>query len=128
MYLRLDGERILPIEYGRGVDGGITAVANEPPEALRIVVPIRVHARIELLDASEADAIAFLDEHGERTPINVYQGSSRRTTRTTPFADGRTDNLTLTDAVTTAVLMKAGEKVRDAAIQLRGGELQVIRL
>lgn len=127
VYLRLDGERIVPLEYGRGVAGGVTAVDGDPPDDLTIVVSLRVHVRIEFADPLEADEMVALDADGQVRPIDVFEANGRTTTSSLRFRLGRTPVMVLTDDVTAIRLRKAGRDLRTVAVVLRPGEVNELR-
>lgn len=128
VYLRIDGDGLVPLEYGRGVDGGVTGVAGAPPDALRIEVVRRLHVRIELIDPAEAEAVAFEDVDNRRRPIDLIEGRSRQTAEEFRLTDGRTPVLAITDDAVRAVLLRGGEVVRKVPIRLVPDQVNELRL
>ncbi|MEQ1895587.1 MAG: carboxypeptidase-like regulatory domain-containing protein, partial [Planctomycetota bacterium] len=57
-YLRLQGAETIPLEWGRGLAGGLAQLAGEEPERVRITVERRCHFRVELADPGLADELA----------------------------------------------------------------------
>ncbi len=125
-YLRIDGEEILPLEWGRS-EQSLLALIGEDPAEIEIVVPRRCHVKVELIDPARAAEVAFLDSDGEPVDANVMQGNSRRTTERVSFVEGRTPTLAVTDAAVTLVLYLAGEEVHRESIELGSGELNLLR-
>ncbi len=127
-YLRLDEDRILPREYGRGVAGGITAVDGRPADELRVVVTRRVHVQCTLADAGEATAVGAEDADGQRVPIDIFLGRGRRTTEAAPFEEGRTPTLAVPETVRTLLLLRDDGVVRRVPVTLGFDELNQITL
>jgi len=126
-YLRLDGENILPLEHGRGVEGGLLVLTGGRTSDLRIEVRVRVHVQVELVDAGLADTLAVLDLAGRPLIVNVFQGRSRRETDTLPFTDGKTPVFVVPDTASTLVLRKGDQEVRREPLQLRVGAVNSLR-
>ena len=127
VYLRLDGEDILPEEYGRFVAGGIGTLSGGLMESLQIVVAVRVHVQVELDDPSSADRIRVLDIDKNPVIINVFAGNSRSETSTLSLVDGRTPIIVVPDNATTMVFLKDGKEVRTINLGLIAGEINQIR-
>lgn len=127
VYLRIDGDSVLPIEYGRGHEEGITAVADQPIDNLRIVVPVRIHFRVELSDANLADQICALDAEGKRLGINQITPNGRTTRRAFDLQGGQSEVLSVSDAVSSFALLKGDETLRTIPFSPRYGEVNVIR-
>lgn len=127
-YLRLDGEAILPEEFGRDVAGGLLELANGAAERLRIEVGVRVHVQIELGDPSAADAFMVLDERDQPITINIFTGRGRREQDQVELNDGRSVVFVVPDDARTLVLRKAGKDVRREVLNLRPGEVNTLRL
>ena len=127
VYLRLDGEDILPLEYGRGVEGGIETLSGGAVENLLVTVSVRVHVQVELDDPNSADQIQVLDVERQLLPINVFAGNSRRTSRELDLVDGRTPVMVLPDHATTMVFLKNGTEVKTVNLGLIPGEVNRIR-
>ncbi|MEO6597430.1 MAG: carboxypeptidase-like regulatory domain-containing protein, partial [Planctomycetota bacterium] len=127
VYLRLDGESILPVEYGRGVAGGLLELSNDRPD-VRIEVGVRVHLQVELLAPTSADTIAVLDAAGKTVIINVFSGRSRSETDELSLADGKSPVFVVPDSAATLVLSKAGKEVRREVLQLHAGGVNTLQL
>ncbi|MFY9344699.1 MAG: carboxypeptidase-like regulatory domain-containing protein, partial [Planctomycetota bacterium] len=128
VYLRLDGDTILPLEYGRDVAGGLLELAAGSPEDLRLVVAVRVHVQVELLDPASADAIRVLDGDGRALIVNVFEGRGRRETDELELPGGKSPVFVVPDSAATLVLAKAGKEVRREPLQLRPGAVNTLRL
>jgi protocatechuate 3,4-dioxygenase beta subunit len=131
VYLRVNGEDTLPVEYGRHVEGGLAALGGARAgegrlEDLEIVVPLRVRLRVELSNPAEADAVAVLDEAGEPIVINVIAANGRREDERMPIVAGRTEVLTVTDSAATLVLLAGNSEVRRVPLALRRGDVNVV--
>ncbi len=126
-YLRIDGSETIPLEWGRGVEGGLEHMVGEDFEDLEITVGRRCHFQVELADASEADTLAVLDAAGVEQTISEYHGNGRRDGPRHPLVEGRTGSLAVTDAATTLVLYRDDVEVRRAPLELVPGEKPVIR-
>jgi len=127
VYLRIDGEGILPMEYGRRHEGGLLDLGRGRPREFEIVVSRRMHLRVLLDDPVEADALSILDEAGQRVSINVMRGTSRSESRRVILVGGVSDGLTVSDMARTLVLLSGGKEVRRLPLQLAPGEMNEIR-
>jgi RNA polymerase sigma-70 factor (ECF subfamily) len=134
VYLRIDGDAILPLEYGRYVEGDArfehTAVRELPKdkiEQLEIVVEQRCHMQVELADAAFADELAVLDGAGHELVLSLYDGNSRREKLHQPIHEGRSDVLAVPDTGHTLVLFRTGAEVGRAPVQLEPGKLTTVR-
>ncbi len=129
VYLRLDGEDILPLEYGRDDARGIGGVSHGEVESLELRVQVRYHFQVELSgpEAGTADEIEVLDGAGERIPINLFLGNSRRTTDSVELKDGKSDALVVPEAARTLVLRSKGVELRRTPLHLVTGELNIVR-
>ncbi len=128
VYLRLDGTDTIPLEWGRGVVGGLASLVGQGYEDLVITVSRRCHFQVELSVADEADEVAVLDAQGEELVISEFLGNGRREMQRFPIQDGRTNTLGVGDEGKTLVLFKGGEEVRRVPLQLVPGERVVLRL
>jgi len=92
-------------------------------------VQLRYHFQVELAgpEAKTADEIEVLDEGGERIPINLFLGNSRRTTDTVDLKDGKSDALVVPESARTLVLRSKGVELRRVPLHLVAGELNTVR-
>jgi RNA polymerase sigma-70 factor (ECF subfamily) len=129
VYLRLDGEDILPLEYGREEAHGIAGASHGEVESLELRVQVRHHFQVELSgpEATTVDEIEVLDGAGTRLPINLFLGNSRRTTDSVELKDGKSDALVVTEDARTLVLRSKGVEVRRAPLHLVAGQLNIVR-
>ena len=134
VYLRVDGDTILPLEYGRYVEGDSrfanTAVRELPKdkiEQLEIVVEQRCHMQVELADAALADELAVLDAQGHELVLSLYAGNSRQERERHPIHEGRSDVLAVPDTGRTLVLFRAGAEVARSSVQLEPGKVTTVR-
>lgn len=126
-YLRLEGEGILPLEYGRGTAGGLLVLTNGDVRDVRIEVCVRMHVQVELRDPTSADALAVHDLDGASIVINVFSGRSRRESDTLEFVDGKTPVFVVPDTASALVLLKGGKEVRREPLQLLAGAVNALR-
>ena len=126
-YLRLEGEGILPLEYGRGTPGGLLVLTNGDVRSVRIEVRVRLHVQVELSDPTSAEYVVVLDAGGNEVNINVFSGRGRRESNALAFADGKTPVFVLPDTATTLILRKGETEVRREALQLRAGDVNTLR-
>jgi len=126
VYLRVDGDDVVPVEFGRGAEHGISSLAPDV-ENLEIRVSVRIHAQVHGAPP-EAEAIAVLDADDERLPINVFHGDGRRTTQTLELTDGRSVVFAVPETATRLVLLKEGEPMRTVRLQLVPGQVHRIDL
>lgn len=121
-YLRVDGEDMVPIEYGRGFLGGLEAMAGDRIEDLVIEVAMRCHFQVELTDPDSADAFSIVDAENRELPINSFHGTGRMTTHRMPLENGRTGVLAAQDDGAEIVLYSGGAEVARVPISLTPGE------
>jgi hypothetical protein len=127
-YFRIDGDDILPSEPGRGMPGGIFALAGGKPNDLRLEVRSRLHVQVELLDPTRADRIGVLDADGRSVHLTVFHGRGRRDADRLELAEGRSPVFVVPDHATTLVLFAGDEEVAREPLQLRPGSVNTLRL
>ena len=127
-YLRLDGDGILPLEFGRGEAGGLFEVLGGRGDDVRLTVAVRLHVQVELLDAASADAIRALDDAGKPVSLTVFQGRGRNDTERLDLVEGRSAVFVVPEGTATLVLEKAGKAVRREVLSLLPGSLNTLRL
>lgn len=134
VYLRIDGEGILPLEYGRYVEGDarfLNASVRELPldriEALEIVVDRRAHVQVELGDPAVADEFALVDEAGGELELSTFSGNGRREGVRQPIREGLSDVVAGTDRAHSVVLFKRGLEVVRLPVTLVPGETKTVR-
>lgn len=126
LFLTVRGEGVLVQHFGLD-EGGLEAAGLGPLDGLRIEVARRVEVRVELGDASAADAFTMLDARGETLPISSYAGGGQSVAASWPVRDGRTPVLAVSEAAQTVVLWRAGREVARIAVVLQPGTVNVVR-
>ncbi|MFN0242246.1 MAG: sigma-70 family RNA polymerase sigma factor [Planctomycetota bacterium] len=133
VYLRIEGETVLPLEYGRYVEGDarfadapVKELPKDKIEKLDIVVDQRCHVQIELADPSMADALSVLDESGRALELSMFTGNGRREDTRLPIVDGRTAAIGVGDRGKMVVLYKGGAEVARRPVELKAGELVTV--
>ena len=133
VYLRIQGEDLIPLEYGRFVEGDprfADAPVRELPkdriDRLEIAVDRRCHFQVELADPTAADALSVLDADARPLVINVFVGNGRREEERAPIVEGRSHSMAVSDRGRTLVLYRGGVEVVRRALELEPGE--VVRL
>ncbi len=127
-YLRLDGERILPLEFGRGVAGGLFELTAGNVTDVAITVRQRLHVQVELSEPTAADGLEVYDRDGQQLMIDVFQGGSRNTVDRLPFvAEGRTPVFVVPDTAATLVLKLGEREVRREALALAAADVNRLR-
>lgn len=128
IYLRLGGDLILPLEYGRGHEGGLEGlVGTDHLTDFDVPVALRTHVRVELTDPARAQTIQFLDAEGEILPINVMEGRGRYTVVAYELVEGRTPTLAMPDTAWTLVFRRGEEEVHRMPVELHPGDINVLR-
>jgi RNA polymerase sigma-70 factor (ECF subfamily) len=122
VYLRIEGEGLIPLEYGRG--GELPA---DRIERLEITVDRRCHFKVELTDPAAADEVAVLDAEGNELILNIFVGDGRRENERAPIAEGLSHTLAVSDAGRTLVLYLQGKEVGRVPLALEPGEMKEIR-
>ena len=125
-YLRMDGDEILPSEFGRG-EAGLGSVWAGSMLEVEIVVNRRMHFKVELSDSGQADRIAVLDGKGRRLMIQLFTGDGRTSSDTVDLKAGASEVLAISDAAETLVLYSDNAEVKRIAMGLRAGEVNIIR-
>ena len=119
-YLRIDGNTNLPLEFGRGLTGGFAEAGNGLVEALEIVVRRRVHVQVEIAGGTDAaESLQVLNDQGEALMINVFQGTSRRTTRRLPIQGETTPAFVVPDDAATMVFFRGETQIREIPLILQ---------
>ncbi len=133
-YLRVNGANILPLEYGRYVEGdprfanvSVRELPRESIESLEIRVDARCHMQVELGVRDLADELAVLDERGTPLELSLFEASARREGPRQPLHDGRSAMLSVPESGRTLVLFKGGVEVARSAIELDPSEPTTIR-
>jgi RNA polymerase sigma-70 factor (ECF subfamily) len=133
VYLRVNGENILPLEYGRYVEGDerFTDAIRELPrdriESLELVVELRCHVQVELVDPSAADQVAFVDAKGRELTVSYFIGEGRREQPRHEILDGRTPVLGVPDSATQMVAFKSGVEVGRVPVKLAAEGVTTLR-
>jgi hypothetical protein len=135
VYLRIESDVILPLEYGRYVEGdarfehaAVRALPREEIEALDIQVDRRAHVQVELSDPTTADAFALLDAQGDEIELSIFRGNNRRETRRAPIIAGRSNVVGGSDRARRIVFFQGGSEVASLAVELVPGETKIVRL
>jgi hypothetical protein len=118
---------VLPLEWGRHVEGGLASLVGERPEELVVRVARRCQFQVELDGRIEADELALLDPDGNALEISEFLGTGRREGRRQPLHAGRSNPMSASDAAATLVLYRAGEEVHRAPVRLVPGERVTLR-
>ena len=133
VYLRVQGESILPREYGRFVEGDprfdevdLKGLPGDEIERLEIEVEQRCHLQVELADPTAADEVTVLDGEGRALVLNVMMARGRREHQRMPLHEGRSDTLAVSDTGRTLVLFLEGEEIGRMPISLAQGEVTTI--
>jgi RNA polymerase sigma-70 factor (ECF subfamily) len=134
VYLRVDGERILPVEYGRYVehdprfaDTQVRELPRERITELEIRVEARCHMQVELAHAEFADELAVLDVQGREVAISLFDANGRRDTERHPLHSGRSAMLSVPESGRTLVLFKAGVEAARSALELDPSQPTIVR-
>jgi hypothetical protein len=134
VYLRLDGDEILPLEYGRYAAGDprfenapVKELPRDSIESLDIRVDRRAHVQIQLTDASTGDAFQLLDKDGRPIELSVFEGSSRREDYRVGLVEGRSPVVSGSDRGATLVLLLAGVEVDRRPVTLEPGKTKLVQ-
>jgi len=126
-YLRLEGESVVPREYGRGAAGGIAGAGAGPPEALRLVVSERTYFRVDLADPDFADSIRVLDADGQPVTLNLITARGRTTSETFELHEGKSETLSAPALAAEILFLKSGREVGRRPLKMLRGEVVVVR-
>jgi RNA polymerase sigma-70 factor (ECF subfamily) len=134
VYLRVDGESILPVEYGRYVeddprarDTQLRELPRERITELEIRVEARCHLQVELAVQDFADQLAVLDGAGREVSISLFDANGRQDTERFPLHAGRSAMLSVPESGRTLVLFKAGVEVARLALELDPVQPTIVR-
>ena len=127
VYLRIEADDTVPLEWGRHVTGGLAKLVGEKAEELVITVGRRCHFQVELDLADEADEIAVLDAAGNELEISEFIGSGRREGMRQPLTGGRSNMLAVADTAAWLVLYRQEAEVRRLPLALVPGEPTMVR-
>lgn len=92
---------------------------------LRLTAPVKTSARIA--GALDADTGTFLDAQERPVAVTVTHGDSASGAFEVPLVEGASEVVTVPDDAVTLVLRKQGREVVRRRVELRPGELQVLR-
>lgn len=129
VYLRIDGEDLVPLEYGRvtglALLGGkaVSGLPRDRIEDLQITVGRRCHFQVELNDPEFADELEVRDDAFKQVALSVFVGNSRRENDRQPLKQGRSEVIACPDDGVMLVLLKGGVEVSRRRIELRPGEV-----
>ncbi len=128
VYLRIQGADTIPLEWGRGLAGGLAELAGKSREKLVITVERRCHFQVELAVPDEADELGVLDAGGHELTISEFLGSGRNDNERHPIVAGRSSTLAVGERAAALVLYRAGSEVRRVALTLEPGPPASLRL
>jgi RNA polymerase sigma factor (sigma-70 family) len=123
VYLRVEGESILPLEFGRAVARLEEAPGSRRVDDLVIEVSLRCHVRVVVPDAAFASSFRVLDEGGNALPIDLFAGTGRNTQMMVELTGGRSAVCAVPDSAATLVLLRDGVEVSRKPIHLVAGEV-----
>jgi protocatechuate 3,4-dioxygenase beta subunit len=124
VYLTLTGDKIMPTAFGR--PDGIVATGL-PVDNLSIQVSLRLHMRVELDDRDLADEVRALNAEGQTINLSIISGGGIDSYDRVSLFEGRSEVLSVPESVTTLILYKNGEEVREIPVLLEPGDVNVIR-
>lgn len=128
VYLRLDGSDVIPLEYGRGLSGGIREASGGQVENLCIRMRQRIHVQVEIPGGpAVADGIEVLDPRGERLTINVFSGSGRNSVFRLNIREEHSPAFVVPEDATTLVFYKGTKEVSRQPLVLVAGKLNQVR-
>ncbi|NOT31435.1 MAG: carboxypeptidase regulatory-like domain-containing protein, partial [Planctomycetes bacterium] len=128
VYLRIEGNDVIPLEWGRGLAGGLAKLVGGAAEQLVIAVERRCHFQVELEVPAEAEQLGVLDADGHELTISEFRGTNRNETERHALVEGRSATLAVGDSAATLVLYRAGGEVRRVPIRLTPGTPTSLRL
>jgi RNA polymerase sigma-70 factor (ECF subfamily) len=132
VFLRVEGENILPFDYGCG-PGGVTrpieSVSSRKLDDLLLTVALRYHMQIELAAerADLADTVSALDENGATIDINVFAGNSQMSSSNFELHGGRSPVVVVSEDAKTLVFMKSNHEVLRVPLALTLGQVNIVR-
>ncbi|HKD99863.1 MAG TPA: hypothetical protein VKE69_02540, partial [Planctomycetota bacterium] len=127
VYLRLDGEDIIPVEFGRHASVDLVTLAGGRLDHMEIRAPARCHFRVELKESDTATEFAVLDDAAKELTINVFQGNSRWESDRAPVSAGNSGVMAVAETAATVVLYAGTKELRRAPITLEAGQVTVLR-
>jgi RNA polymerase sigma-70 factor (ECF subfamily) len=128
VYLRIQGSDVIPLEWGRQLEGGLARLVGESAEELTLTVERRCHFQVELEVPAEADQVGVLDADGNELTISEFHGNGRNDMERHALIEGRSATLAVGDRAATLVLYRAGGEVRRVGIRLHPGTPTQLRL
>jgi hypothetical protein len=133
VYLRIDGEDIVPLEYGRWVEGdarftkSIRELPKDRIENLEIKVGRRLHFQVELADPGFADEVEVVDSEGEPVELSIFAGNSRHEGQRQAVQNGRSEVIACPDSGVMIVLRRNHAEVSRRKLELKAGEVTTAR-
>jgi RNA polymerase sigma factor (sigma-70 family) len=134
VYLRVDGEDILPVEYGRYVEDDprfagaqVRELPLERITALEIRVETRRHMQVQLARAELADELAVLAADGRELSLSLFSAGGRRDGPRHPIHGGRSAMLSVPESGATLVLYLGGVEVDRSPLRLEPGGTTLVQ-
>ncbi len=118
VYLRLDHPNTIPLEWGRGVEGGLYSLVGEDFDDVVVPITRRCHFQVELRTANDATAFEILDANGDALQVSEFLGNGRREGIRIDLIDGASNQLAVGDSAATLVLYLGEEEVKRMPLQL----------
>ena len=112
VYIRFQSQKVVPLEWGRDVEGGLEKLAGKDFDKLKIVVDQRCSFQVELNNPDEGDELAMLQADGSRVSIDEYSGRSRNSGRH-KIIEGRSAQLSAPDNAAILIIYKNGTEVQE---------------
>jgi RNA polymerase sigma-70 factor (ECF subfamily) len=110
------------------VPAGESVAEAAHPDAMRIVVLLRCHLKIELTAAGEADSFSILDADGKEMQVTTFNGEMTWGTNRAKITSGTSEVVAVEETARTLVLYSAKREVRRTPLDLKAGELNVVRM
>lgn len=127
VYLRVDGEGMIPAEFGRDLSRIDELVSESGRSAAVLEIELRVSARchmqIRLAGANEADRFGVVDAAGATVPIELFSGSRRTTQPRFALVDGTSPVVAVREDAAEVVLYRGDQEVRRIPIALTVGKV-----
>lgn len=134
VYLRVDGEDILPVEYGRYVEDGPRFADAQVPELpleriteLEIRVEARCHMQVQLSRADLADELAVLGADGRELSLSLISAGGRRDGPRHQLHAGRSAVLSVPESGVVLALYLGGREVDRSPLRLEPGRTTLVQ-
>jgi hypothetical protein len=106
---------------------GMALASAARPDDVRIVVLLRCHMKVELTNPSDGDQFEVRDGAGRKIGMTTFSGGMSWGTDVGTLTAGSSEVVAVEETARTLVLLSGGKEVRRVALDLKPGQVNVIK-